>query len=76
MHHTAAMALDDYLTTAEACKLLGGLDRSTLSRWVQLGKIEPADKLPVGPHGAFLFRRSDVEALKAQLDAERAEASA
>lgn len=76
MHHDCAMALDDYLTTTEACKLLGGLDRSTLSRWVQLGKIEPADKLPVGPHGAFLFKREDVEALKAKLDAEKAQASA
>ena len=61
------MALDGYLTTAEACQLLGGIDRSTLSRWVQLGKITPADKLPVGPHGAFLFRREDVERLRDEL---------
>jgi excisionase family DNA binding protein len=60
------MALDDYITTAEACELLGGLDRSTLSRWVQLGKLTPAKRLPFG-HGAFLFHRADIERLRDEL---------
>lgn len=53
----------DYVGNAEACEILGGLDRSTLVRWVQLGKLHPAQKLP-GPNGAYLFRRRDVEALR------------
>lgn len=71
MHQTAAMALDDYVTTAEACQLLGGLDRSTLTRWVQLGKIKPAKRLSGGRHGLFLFARDDVLELRDRLAVER-----
>lgn len=47
--------------SAEACERLG-VDRSTLTRWVQAGRIKPAMKMP-GARGAYLFRPSDVEAL-------------
>lgn len=53
---------NDLIGSAEACELLGGIDRSTLSRWVAFGKLAPAQQLP-GRNGAFLFRRADVEAL-------------
>lgn len=53
---------NDLIGSAEACELLGGIDRSTLSRWVAFGKLSPAQRLP-GRNGAFLFLRSDVEAL-------------
>jgi predicted site-specific integrase-resolvase len=53
----------DLVGSSEARAILGDIDRSTLVRWVQLGKLAPAQKLP-GPNGAYLFRRSDVEALR------------
>lgn len=59
--------LNSLVGSTEARELLGGIDRSTLVRWVQLGRIKPAQKLP-GPNGAYLFRRRDVEALAADLD--------
>jgi excisionase family DNA binding protein len=53
---------DDLIGTSEAAELLD-LDRSTFSRWVQVGRLHPVTKLP-GVTGAFLFRRSDIEALR------------
>lgn len=58
---TARMA-HDMIGSAEACQVLGGIDRSTLSRWVQLKKLQPVLRLP-GARGAMLFRRADVERL-------------
>lgn len=58
------------MPSAEACDALG-IDRSTLSRWVRIGTITPATKLP-GLRGPFLFDPAEVERVKA----ERAEASA
>jgi excisionase family DNA binding protein len=55
---------DSLIGSAEACTILG-VDRSTLSRWVQLGKITPTMRLP-GPKGVMLFDRADVERLKTQ----------
>lgn len=54
---------DDLITTNEACDLLGGIDRSTLVRWIQSGRIAPAHKLP-GKTGSYLLRRADVEGLR------------
>jgi excisionase family DNA binding protein len=54
---------DDLVTTIEACDILGGLDRSTLVRWIHAGRIEPARKLP-GKTGSYLLRRADVENLR------------
>lgn len=39
------------------------INRSTLTRWVEQGKITPIYRLP-GDRGAFLFDPNDVEAMK------------
>lgn len=72
LEQTARMSQDDEITTAEALAILKLTDRSTISRWVQIGKLTPARRLPIAHHGAFLFRRADVEALAAELAEERA----
>lgn len=56
---------------AETCQRIG-IDRSTLTRWVQLGKIAPAMQLP-GTRGAYLFRPEDVQRRRLAYVAERAE---
>lgn len=61
MQHNSSA--DDEIVSAEACRILR-VDRATLIRWVGAGKISASRKLP-GRTGAFLFRRSDVEALAA-----------
>lgn len=53
------------LNSAEACEALGGIDRSTLSRWVASGKIQPFTKLP-GVRGAYLFQPDEIERVKAE----------
>ena len=55
----------DLMPTKEACRLLGNIDRSTLTRWVAAGKITPAIKLD-GTRGPMLFNRADIEALAAE----------
>lgn len=50
------------ITTAEACELIG-IDKSTLSRWVQSGRIAYVQKLP-GRNGAFLFDPTEVERVR------------
>jgi predicted site-specific integrase-resolvase len=45
--------------SAELCEVVG-IDRSTLSRWVQVGKITPAMKLP-GKRGAMLWPTKAIE---------------
>lgn len=57
--------MTDLIGTAEACAILG-VDRSTVKRWVDRGRLKSAGKLP-GPTGAYLFRRSVVLALKRTL---------
>lgn len=52
--------------SAEACERLG-IDRSTLTRWVQSGRIAAAGKLP-GPRGAYLFDPSEVDRLQSEAD--------
>ena len=70
MHKLWAMptSLDDEVVTREALEILGLKDPSTISRWVQIGKLTPSRKLP-GRSGAFLFWRADIERLAAQLAA-------
>ena len=51
--------------------MLGGVNRSTLKRWGDDGKITPLRKLP-GWTGGYLFQRAEVE----RFAAERAEAAA
>jgi predicted site-specific integrase-resolvase len=49
----------DLLGTVATADMIG-IERSTLVRWVQLGRIVPAMRLP-GRTGAYLFYRSEVE---------------
>jgi len=58
-----AQATDDLIGSAEACQILQ-IDRSTLSRWVKFGDVDPAMRL--SERGAMLFRRADVERLAAE----------
>lgn len=58
----------DLVGSAEACALLGGIDRSTLVRWVQAGRLVPAMRLP-GQTGAYLFRLTDVRRLAREVAA-------
>lgn len=66
-HSTPAQSLD-LVGSAEAEEMLGRINRTTLTRWVALGRLPLAHKLP-GRNGAMLFQRQDVIALKAELDA-------
>lgn len=54
----------DLIGTAEAARILGYVDKSTITRWVQDGRLNVAHRQP-GRNGALLFKRSDVEALAA-----------
>ena len=57
----AAMHTSDlFIQSAEAASILG-VDRSTLSRWVDAGKVQPALR-GEGQNGPLFFRRSDIEA--------------
>lgn len=53
--------MEELIGTTEAAKRKG-VDRSTFFRWVQLGHIKPAMKLP-GKTGAMLFDPAEVDAL-------------
>lgn len=53
----------DEITTAEAMAVLGFTAPSTVNRLVREHKLTPSRKLP-GKTGAYLFRRSDVEAIR------------
>jgi excisionase family DNA binding protein len=55
----------DLLGSREAAEMLG-IDRATLVRWIEGGKIVPLQKLP-GKTGSYLFRREDVESLVAEI---------
>lgn len=59
----------DLLATVQVCERIG-IDRSTLSRYVQLGRIKPAMRLP-GRTGSMLFTPADVETLNAWYHGER-----
>ena len=63
------MSHNDLISTREALKLLGLTQPSTITRYVQDGKLTPATKLP-GPNGAYVFHRADVVALVDQRRAE------
>jgi predicted site-specific integrase-resolvase len=51
----------DLVGTRDAAEIIG-CERSTLSRWVALGKLPLALQL-TGPTGAHLFHRADVDRL-------------
>lgn len=62
----------DLISSADAAELLG-IDRSTLSRWVQAGRLAPVLKMP-GLRGPALYDRTAVLALAAAAPAEEAQA--
>lgn len=63
------MGTSGLLASVEVCELIG-FDRSTLSRYVLLGRITPAQRLP-GKTGAMLFDPTDVERLRDWYQRER-----
>jgi len=50
------MQSTDLVGTEDAARIFG-VDRSTITRWVNAGKLHPAVRLP----GAYLFDRGDLE---------------
>lgn len=52
--------MDNLIGTTEAAVKFD-IDRSTIVRWAQTGKLTPAQR--VGASGAYLFRESDIEKL-------------
>jgi hypothetical protein len=56
------MSENQLLTTAE-CALVVGISVQTISRWVAIGRLTPARKLP-GLRGPYLFDPSDIDALR------------
>ncbi len=51
----------DLVSTSEAAEMLK-ITPKTISRYAQDGRLRPATKLP-GLTGAYLFNRTDIEAL-------------
>lgn len=49
----------ELIGSREACRLLD-IDKSTLSRWVESGRLPLVQKMP-GANGAFVFSRATVE---------------
>lgn len=60
------MGNPDLIGSAEACEILGGIDRATLVRRVAAGKLKALQKLP-GMTGPYLFERAEVLRHKAEL---------
>ena len=65
MHKMRAMPNGQLISTDEARQILNYAKASSVARLVAQGELTPAAKAP-GLRGAFLFRRSDVEALAAK----------
>jgi predicted site-specific integrase-resolvase len=55
--------MNDLIGTKEASRILGMAASSTLSRWVQIGKITPVGKL-AGRTGGYVFTRAQIEAYR------------
>lgn len=68
MHKSTAVP--NLLGASEACERIG-IDRSTLTRWIQAGRITAAQKLP-GPKGVYLFEPAEVERAAAEYAAAKA----
>jgi len=66
------MRNDDLIGSAEACEILGGIDRATLVRRIAAGKLKTVTKLPGGSYGTWVFRRADVLEHKAELEKAKA----
>ena len=55
---------NDLIGSTEAAALLGKSPR-TVHRMVEAGTLSPAITAPGGFRGTYLFKRSDIEAIKA-----------
>ena len=55
---------ESLIGTAEAATLLG-VDKATITRWAQSGRLPIAARVSASPNAAMLFRRADVERVKA-----------
>ena len=55
---------ESLIGTAEVATLLG-VDKATVTRWAQDGKLSIAARVGASQNAAMLFRREDVENLKA-----------
>ena len=60
-HDEAHSEVPQFIGSSEVCKRLR-IDRGTLTRWIQLGRIKPAGKLP-GPNGAYLWDPAYIDQL-------------
>jgi excisionase family DNA binding protein len=58
------MAQPKLLTSSEAVEHLN-IDRSTLTRWVASGRIEPAHKGP-GRTGGYVFTADEVDRVRTE----------
>lgn len=58
----------DLIGSKDACRILGDIDRTTLTRRVKDGLIPTVGKLP-GKSGALLFDRAVIEAIAARIAA-------
>ena len=65
------MRNDDLIGSAEACAILGGIDRATLTRRIARGEIKTVAKLP-GASGIWVFDRAEVLRHKAELEKAKA----
>jgi hypothetical protein len=65
------MGNDDLIGSAEACELLGGIDRATLVRRIARGELKTVTKLP-GSNGIWVFDRAEVLRHKAELEKAKA----
>lgn len=61
--HMNPADLADLISTTEAVEMLG-VDRSTLSRYVKFGDIQPAKRFGTGPKAPMVFWKSDIERLR------------
>ena len=64
----------DLIGTAEAAQIIG-VERSTITRWVDAGRITVAHKLP-GRTGATLFHRGEVQRVAAEYAADTGQVTA
>lgn len=60
------MSASDLIGSGETARLVGR-SQKTLYRWIKAGRIKPAQVVPGGHVGTFLFKRTDVEQLVAEL---------
>ena len=59
----------NFLGSSEVCERIG-IDRSTLTRWIQTGRIAYVQKLP-GATGVYLFDPVEVERARADYQADK-----